>query len=385
MPPRAPASDTWDAAVRRATDVTAAHTVGGMDENCWDDVAIRGILAITLYALHRRDGHPVEAVSWQRVLWQLRDDQRVMELATSVLPGAGHDLARTAAPGDPVADCWMWLTRTWNPHAPRIPVAEKRRAVPAVAVPSDLAELPQSTELRWGGMTRGIGAGLPDPALEVCTDWAADVVQRAITADSYGHHRHDRVAVIAGAHAGRRGYVVESGWHFDDATETVQGPAGYVLDLDDVEGTIRADADAVTGSSDRRWPRRPAGCLKDAPPPGLDDPLPPAKNSAEDLADILARAADPAIVPEPLRAKIAAAYAHHHLELDRQARPAPGRVSWQVLHHWYQLTEHYADDQRVDLYEVVVTRHLHDPEPAHHLALSEDDLPDLIARCAVGE
>ncbi|MCY0942406.1 hypothetical protein [Streptomyces antarcticus] len=371
--------ESWDAAVRRATDATAAHTPGGMDENCWDDVAMRGILAVVLYSLHLRENAPIDAIRWQAVLWQLRDDQRVTELATSVLAGAGHDLDRTAEPGDPVADCWRWLRRTWNPHAPRNPVPKKREPVP-VHVPPNLRELPQAPELRWGGMTRGIGAGLPDPALEVCTDWAAGIVQQSITADCHAHHRHDRVAVISGAHAGRRGYVAETGWHFDDATETVEGPAGYVVDLDDVEGTERIDADGVTSSWDLRWPHRPQGSLKDAPPPGLHDPLPPAKTSAEDLAEILGRAADPAVVPQSLRSQIAAAHAHHHLELDRQARPNPGRVSWQVFHHWYQLTKHYADDQRADLFEIVVTRHLHDTHPVHHLTLSEENLPDLIAR-----
>ncbi|MEV5483545.1 MULTISPECIES: hypothetical protein [Streptomyces] len=73
--------------------------------------------------------------------------------------------------------------------------------------------------------------------------------------------------------------------------------------------------------------------------------------------------------------------AHHHLELDWQASPGPQRYTWRVLLHWYQLTERYADDQRAHLYEVVVKRHLNDPEPAHHLALNEDDLPAVIERC----
>ncbi|MFD7861324.1 hypothetical protein [Streptomyces sp. NPDC059783] len=380
MPPRSPAPDPWSEAVRRATDATAADRPGGMDEQCWDDVAMRGIVATVLYALHLRERRPVDAIGWPAVLWQLRDDERVTELVTTVLPRAGHDLSRTAAVGDPVSECWRWLTRTWDPQAP-VKSALLQPALSRTAHRSWVADAP---EPRWGGMSRGIARGLPDPALEICTAWAADVVQRAITATTYGHCRHARVAVIAGAHTGRRGYVVATDWHVDDATETVRGPAGYVLDLDEVEGTFRAEPEAVTDSSDLLWPCRPARSLKDVPPPGPHDPLPRTKNSAEDLADILGRVVDPAIVPGPLQARIAAAYAHHHLELDRQARLFPLRVSWQVLHHWYQLTEHYSDDQRVDLYEVVITRHL-DPEPAHHLALSEDDLPDLIARCTAGE
>src|SRR4051812_10661708 len=99
MPHRSPAPEPWDEAVRRATDATAADRPGGMDEQCWDDVAMRSIVAMVLYALH------------------LRDDVRVAELVTTVLPRAGHDLARTAAPGDPVTERWRWLTRTWDPNA----------------------------------------------------------------------------------------------------------------------------------------------------------------------------------------------------------------------------------------------------------------------------
>ncbi|MER7688221.1 hypothetical protein [Streptomyces sp. NPDC097610] len=140
MPPRSPAPETWDEAVRRATDATAADRPGGMDEQCWDDVAMRSIVATVLYALHLRERQPVDAIGWPSVLWQLRDDVRVAELVTTVLPRAGHDLARTAAPGDPVTECWRWLTRTWDP-------------------------VPDAPEPRWGSMSRGIGKGLPDPAL----------------------------------------------------------------------------------------------------------------------------------------------------------------------------------------------------------------------------
>lgn len=376
MPPRSPAPEPWDEAVRRATGATAADRPGGMDEQCWDDVAMRGIVATVLYALHLRERQPVDAIGWPAVLWQLRDDERVTVLVTTVVPRAGHDLARTAAPGDPVTECWRWLTQTWDPGAP----VKSAFLQPPLSHGSRDGWVPDAPEPRWGGLSRGIGSGLPDSALEVCTHWAGGVVQRVLITEHQGHHTHDRVNVTSGEFIGHRGYVRDVGWYFDDATETVDGPAGYVVDLDDVEGTERIDADGVTSSWDLRWPHRPQGSLKDAPPPGLHDPLPPAKTSAEDLVEILGRVADPAVVPESLRSQIAAAHAHHHLELDRQARPNPDRVSWQVFHHWYQLTKHYADDQRADLFEIVVTRHLHDTHPVHHLALSEENLPDLIAQ-----
>ncbi|MFI1060452.1 hypothetical protein ACH4TC_00995 [Streptomyces spororaveus] len=340
---------------------------------------MRSIVAMVLYALHLREGVPVDAIRWQAVLWQLRDDERVTELVTAVLPGSGHDLSRTAAPGDPVTECWRWLTRTWDPHAP----VESAFLQPALTSDSPDGWVPDAPEPRWGGMSRGIARGLPDPALEVCTNWAAGVVQQALIAEG-GHRTHDRIKVTSGAFTGHRGYVRDVGWYFDDATETVDGPAGYVVDLDAVEGTEEVDANQVEACSDLRWPRRPQATLKDGSSPGFNDPPPPATTCEEDLAEILDRASNPEVVPEQLRRAVAAAHRHHHLELDWQASPDPQRVTWRVLLHWYQLTQEYADDQRADLYEVVITRHLHDAEPVHHLALSKDDLPGLIARCTNG-
>ncbi|WP_405842566.1 hypothetical protein OG528_29825 [Streptomyces platensis] len=309
MPPRAPAPEPWNDAVRRATDATAADRPGGMDERCWDDVAMRGIIATVLYALHLRERQPVDAIGWPAVLWQLRDDERVAELVTAVLPRAGLDLARTAAPGDPVTECWRWLTRTWDPHAP----VKSAFLQPALSPSSLDGWVPDAPEPRWGGMGRGIASGLPDPALEVCTHWAAGVVQRALITERRGHHAHDRVQVTSGAFAGHRGYVSNVGWYFDDASETVDGPAGYVVDLDDVPGTEDIDADQVEGCADLRWPRRPEGTLKDGPPPGLHDPLPPAKTCEEDLRELLGRACNPEVVPEQPRRR-------------RRTPPSPSRA-----------------------------------------------------------
>lgn len=381
MPPRSPDPAPWDEAVRRATDATAADRPDGIDERCWDDVAMRGTVATVLYALHLRERQPVDAIGWSAVLWQLRDDERVTKLVTTVLPRAGHDLSRTAAPGDPVTACWRWLTRTWDPGAP----VKSAFLQPALSHSSPEGWVPDAPEPRWGGMSRSIGNALPDPALEVvCASWAAGVVQRALVTEHQGHHTHDRVSVTSGAFTGHRGYVRDVGWSFDDATETADGPAGYVVDLDDVDALEDIDADQVEACADLRWPHRPEGTLKDGPPPYLSDPLPPAKTCEEDLRELLDRASNPEVVPEELRRAVAEAHRHHHLALDWQARPDPQRVTWRVLHHWYQLTAQYADDQRADLYEVVITRHLHDAAPIHHLALSKDDLPGLIAHGTTG-
>ncbi|MFI7337093.1 hypothetical protein ACIBUY_04035 [Streptomyces sp. NPDC050085] len=272
MPPSTPATDRWDDAVRRATEATASarSRAGAMDEQCWDDVAMRNIIAIVLYALHLRQGQEIADIRWQAVLWQLRDDRQVATLVSSVLPGAGHDLARTAAPGDPVAECWRWLTQTWDPSAP-----VKSSFVPAAPAPDGLwgTGVPDVAEFRWGGMTRGIGNALPDPGLEICTPWASHVVQSTMITQAGGHHRLARVEITAPEFHGQRGYVKETGWNFDESSETVDGPAGYVVDLDNIEGTEDFNADEVTACSDLRWPRRPEGSLKDGPPPGLHDLL----------------------------------------------------------------------------------------------------------------
>ncbi len=142
----------------------------------------------------------------------------------------------------------------------------------------------------------------------------------------------------------------------------------------------RIDADQLISCSDQRWPRRPEGTLKDRPAPGLHDPAPPWPTCAEDLAQLLERASNPEAVPAELQRTIATAKHHHHLQMDRQASPEPRRFSWQVVMHWYQLTEHYSDEQRADVWEVEVKRHLHDPEPVCYLTLSEAEVPEIIAR-----
>ncbi|MCX4681532.1 hypothetical protein OG413_40750 [Streptomyces sp. NBC_01433] len=112
-------------------------------------------------ALHLLERQPVDAIGSPSVLWQLRDDVRVTELVTAVLPRADHDLARTAAPGYPVTECWRWPTRTWDPNAP----VKSGFVQPALSHGSRDSWVPDAPEPRWGGMSRGIGRRLPDPAV----------------------------------------------------------------------------------------------------------------------------------------------------------------------------------------------------------------------------
>ncbi|MEU9189868.1 hypothetical protein AB0D14_36105 [Streptomyces sp. NPDC048484] len=80
MPRHSPAPEPWDEAIWRAS---AADRPGGMDEQCSEDVAMRSIVATVLYALHLRERRPVEVIGWPAMLWQLRDDIRATELATT--------------------------------------------------------------------------------------------------------------------------------------------------------------------------------------------------------------------------------------------------------------------------------------------------------------
>lgn len=162
------ATRAWDNAVRRATAVANSERPGGMDEDCWDDVAIRDIIATVLYALHLRTGTEADTVPWSSVLWWLHDDERVISLVEDTVPGAAQALTgTTAGTEEAVLDRWRWLNRTWDPDAP-----VRRRNRPSSAG----GTLRQSghelfgtrvavAEPRWDGMSRGIAGVLPDPAL----------------------------------------------------------------------------------------------------------------------------------------------------------------------------------------------------------------------------
>ncbi|MER5780256.1 hypothetical protein ABT104_00795 [Streptomyces mobaraensis] len=372
----------WQAALRRATDA-AASRLGRVDENCWDDVAIRDIIAVTLYALHVRDGRDVDDVAWASVLWWLWDDERVITLVEETIPGADAMAAADvpSASTDPVVARWRWLNRTWDPDAPLQRRSNISRDITHRRRQGLDLELAPAVETRWEGMSRGIASALPDPAIEICTHWAASAAAVALSTENGGYEIHQRVRATAGTFEGLVGYVSDVGWNFDDITQQVIGPAGYVVDFDDLKGTESIDAELLAPADDRRWPRRIPGSLKDGPPPRLKDRLPqtPHPTCDEDLAFLLRQASNPQSVPEELRQVIRAAHQHHHLDIRRQASPRPHRVTVQTVLHWYQLTESYpirAED-RAEVWEVRVTRHLHDEEPVCSLALNRKKAEEL--------
>ncbi|MDX3024998.1 hypothetical protein [Streptomyces acidiscabies] len=370
------APSAWKAAVSRATVVADRELPGRMKEDCWDDVAVRDIITVVLYALHVRHATPVDEMPWSKALWWLWDDERVIHLVEDTLPAAGRALTTPDDElTDPLLSRWRWLNRTWDPDAPI-----RRRNVPPppweilTQRGHDAADGPLP-EPRWEGMSRGIAGALPDPAVEVCTPWAAAAVGAVLSAEQGYLTVLQRARVHGGRFAGQGGYVRDIRWHFDDEKQQVTGPESYAVDLDDTEGTERIDAELLQPATDFRWAHRPEGTLKDGPPPELSTPLPPIPSCAEDLERLLAGASNPEALPEDLRNSIRGARRHHHLDMRRLAAPRPHRATAQLLLHWYELTDRYMDDPagRAEVWELLTTEHLHDEQPVRRLATSESE------------
>ncbi|MGK4581762.1 hypothetical protein [Kitasatospora sp. HPMI-4] len=378
-----PAStEAWDEAARRATAAVAENEPGGMDEFCWDVVAARDITALVVYSLHVRGGVPVKAVRWPDVLWHLWDDRRVAALVEEVLPAAGHDLADGE---DRVGERWRWLTRTWDPDAPIGP----RPGVPPRTPLEELLLLARARssepapEPRWGGMKRGVAPGLPDPAVEVCTGWAASAVEAAIVREQARgrYDRFDRVKVTGGPFKGERGYVMVRAWVLDDTVQSAHGPVGFEVSLDNAEGEQQIEPRHLRPASDRRWPGRPKGSPK-AELPALDVEPRPTPTPAEHLLTLLAKAVNPEAVPTQLRDAVASAAYHGGVLENHQASAVPRRT-WKIVRHSYR-TNPFAGDEVAVLWEVRVTTHLHDPAPTTHLAIDEDGVSAIVSATTGG-
>ncbi|MFF4520472.1 KOW domain-containing RNA-binding protein [Streptomyces bluensis] len=369
--------------MRRATVALAGTPTGGMDQSIWDDVATRDSIAFALYSLHLRDERPVDEVDWGSVMWHLRDDQRLITLVEGAVPGARRALVTDSEELVTPLDRWKWLNRTWDPGG--ILQSSTLSSDARVAVERIQGEgRPADARSRWDGLSRRRGSWLPDPAIEVCVSWAANVVGARIAAENHGYAVHQRVRVTDGPSKGRRGYVKELGWAVDDAAQTVRGPAGYVVDLDYLAELQDIDADQLTASRDYTWPRRPTRSLKNNPDSSdLRQPSPPPPSCAESLEEVLNRVANAQIVPMELREAAQGAYEYQGAHLDRQAAPRPQRLSWQVLLHTFRLTESYEHPRYAELYEIVFTRHLQDDDPIRLLALDEKAVWETIATRAV--
>ncbi|MER7688222.1 hypothetical protein [Streptomyces sp. NPDC097610] len=213
----------WAQAVQRADEIAA---LGHHPADSWDGRAIRGVLAVTLSGLAKRQERPVEEVDIGSVLWHLaQGPATVYELGDELRLAAEETRAE-----------WAWLTRPW-PKEPSLANSD--------------------------GMPRGIGRGSPLPAVDVVTLWAGSAAQAALAAERpTGLAPRTRVKVIGGEDEGRNGEVVAPAWLMDDENRTVmQGPPpGYEVVLtipgkvearrtvmSTVEGDIRIEAPGPHG------------------------------------------------------------------------------------------------------------------------------------------
>lgn len=362
--------DDWCQALARATPLAAR--LGGaeeIDENNWDEVAIRDIIAVTLRALAARGHVPVAEVGWDAVLWQLQDADRLRAL---VDPLASAEPAPSEPEG--FAARWAWLEQVWNPHAPfKAHLAELTQArYPFSAVHGD------PVEARWDGMTRGIARGLPDPALEICLLHAAGAVGRQLLTACCGLADYTRVAVTGGQYGGDAGYVRGPVWELDDAHETVATPPyGYEVSLDQdvaIPAPVIASAFLRVLEDGLTWAQRPAGSVALLPPVLAPAVLP---DCAEHLALILARSSNPQIVPEDLRAQITASARYAPRLIEHRAAARPARRSWRAIEHCFVPAGRA--DGFVSVFEVEFTRSVVDTDPVCVLALDESEILPIIA------
>ncbi|MEU1307762.1 hypothetical protein ABZ419_02535 [Streptomyces cinnamoneus] len=195
----------WQQAVKRADQITRNAVNGSLyPANSWDGRAIRGVLAVVLAGLAERQGCAVADVETGSILWHLdQGPALVYELGKEL--GLGSESAEPAA----AAEEWAWLIRRW----------------PSSALP------PRANS---DGMTRGIGRGSSEPAVEVCTMWALSVVRDALLAERPAKFpTGTSVRVTGGEDEGRTGTVAGPAWLMDHENRTVDpgGPHGYEVRL----------------------------------------------------------------------------------------------------------------------------------------------------------
>lgn len=199
----------WGQSVERSDQIAAS---GLQSADTWDGRALRGVLAVTLGGLAKRQGLPPAEVDIGSVLWHLDQGPAMVRELADTLGLSAEDAQPTEA-----ASVWAWLTRRW-PKAPALANSD--------------------------GMPRGIARGSSQPAVDVITHWAAGAAQDALAAERpAGLQRRTRVRVIGGEDEGREGEVVRPAWLMDDERRTVRPgpPPGYevVLVVPGEDGGVR--------------------------------------------------------------------------------------------------------------------------------------------------
>ncbi|MFF4607915.1 hypothetical protein ACFY12_34905 [Streptomyces sp. NPDC001339] len=141
------------------------------------------------------------------VMWHLdQGPAHVRELAADVVGpqlAAATDIDPLSVETDrPHIATWVWLTRTWPPGGP------------------------------WG-MPRGVARGLPDPAVDLLTEWALRAAKTELDRVRGALNRGALMRITAGQHDGQLAVVLASAWRFDDEKKTVVDgpPPGYEVQL----------------------------------------------------------------------------------------------------------------------------------------------------------
>ncbi|MGW2229458.1 hypothetical protein [Streptomyces formicae] len=189
----------WAQSVERADQIAA---LGLQSADTWDGRAIRGVLAVTLAGLAKRQMLPTAEVDLGSVLWHLDQGPAMVRELADTFGLLGKDSQPKEA-----ASVWAWLIRRW-PNAPALANSD--------------------------GMPRGIARGSSEPAVDVVTSWAAAAAQDALAAERpTGLLPRTRVRVVGGEDEGREGEVVRPAWLMDDAHRTVAPgpPPGYEVAL----------------------------------------------------------------------------------------------------------------------------------------------------------
>lgn len=199
-------SDNWAAAIALADELATAllePTYRTRELPTWDHYGVRGMVAVTAYAVALSERCSVDDVRLSRVLVPLLSHVDFRAQAT-VLLEAGHKLDDPDS-DDPVVQQWQWLLRTWDPHEP--------------------------PQVRWGGMTRGLDPHRPDPAVNVLCGQARLAVQDPLVLERGGIARGSGVEITGGRYAGQVGHV--AGAHFARSSnqhDLAPGPPGeYVI------------------------------------------------------------------------------------------------------------------------------------------------------------
>jgi len=162
---------TWQRALARAEEIAAASVPPALrNDNDWDWVGIRGVLATVLQALAEQTGRTPDEVPLEELLRHCDLGARHIRDLAAIL--VGEELAHSldTAPAAPTPDAtaslmatWLWLTRLWPP-----------------AVPVDPSGLVVAGYTQYGGMARGVGHGHPGAAVDVLPGWAARAVAIAM-------------------------------------------------------------------------------------------------------------------------------------------------------------------------------------------------------------